>query len=102
MKALGVYAALEPKIVQGTNIGQTYQFVETGNAEIGFVALSQVATHDEGSRWLVPESLYSPIAQDAVLLNNAQGNEAATAFMEFLRGAQVRAVKEKYGYGAGD
>ena len=49
MKALGVYAALEPKIVQGTNIGQAYQFVETGNAEIGSVALSQVATHVEVS-----------------------------------------------------
>ncbi|MCB1488369.1 MAG: molybdate ABC transporter substrate-binding protein [Bauldia sp.] len=102
MKALGVYDALAAKIVQGTNIAQTFQFVETGNAEIGFVALSQVATSEAGSRWIVPDELYSPIAQDAVLLKGGDGNEAATAFIAFLKGPEANAVKEKYGYGTGD
>lgn len=101
MKKLGVYEALQPKIVQGNNIAQTYQFVETGNAEIGFVALSQVANHEEGSRWIVPEDTYSTIAQDAVLLKKGAENDAATAFMQFLRSDAAKAVKEKYGYGAG-
>lgn len=102
MKALGVYEALQPKIVQGGNIAQTFQFVDTGNAELGFVALSQVAGGDAGSRWVVPGDLYSPIAQDAVLLKLGEGNEAAGAFVAFLKGAEARAVKERYGYGAGD
>jgi molybdate transport system substrate-binding protein len=99
MQALGVYEALAPKLVQGNNIAQTYQFVETGNAEVGFVALSQVVGHDEGSRWIVPEALYSVIAQDAVLLKRGADNAAARAFMEFLNGPEANAVKEKYGYG---
>jgi molybdate transport system substrate-binding protein len=102
MKKLGVYEALEPKIVQGNNIAQTYQFVETGNAELGFVALAQVVTHDEGSRWIVPEDVYSTIAQDAVLLKMGEDNEAPLAFLEFLRSDAAKAVKEKYGYGAGN
>lgn len=101
MKKLGVYEALTPKIVQGNNIAQTYQFVETGNAEIGFVALSQIAGHDEGSRWIVPANAYSTIAQDAVLLKKGERNEAAIAFVKFLRSDAAKAVKEKYGYGAG-
>lgn len=101
MKTVGAYEALQPKIVQGNNIAQTYQFVETGNAELGFVALSQVIGSDAGSRWIVPESLYSPIAQDAVLLKHGESNEAATAFVEFLKGPEANAVKEKYGYGVG-
>lgn len=101
MKKLGVYEALEPKIVQGNNIAQTYQFVETGNAEVGFVALSQLANHNEGSRWIVPEDAYSIIAQDAVLLKKGAENDAAKAFIQFLRGDEAKAVKEKYGYGAG-
>jgi molybdate transport system substrate-binding protein len=102
MKKLGVYEALEPKIVQGNNIAQTYQFVETGNAELGFVALAQVAPHDEGSRWIVPEDAYAAIAQDAVVLKTGEGNEAALAFVKFLRSDAAKAVKEKYGYGAGN
>lgn len=102
MKALGVHEALAGKIVQGTNIAQTWQFVDTGNAELGFVALSQVAGRDGGSRWIVPESLHATIAQDAVLLKRGAGNPAAEAFMAFLKGPEARAVKEKYGYGAGD
>ena len=102
MRALGLYAALEAKLVYGNNIAQAYQFVETGNAELGFVALSQIAAHDDGSRWIVPEELHSPIAQDAVLLKRGAGNDAAAAFVAFLKGPEARAVKEKFGYGAGD
>ncbi len=101
MEKLGVYDSLAPKIVQGNNIAQAYQFVETGNAELGFVALSQVINKDEGSRWVVPDNLYATIAQDAVLLKQGEGNPAAKAFLTFLKGPQARAVKEKYGYGVG-
>jgi molybdate transport system substrate-binding protein len=99
MKALGVYDSLSPKIVQGNNIAQTYQFVETGNAEIGFVALSQVVGNDGGSRWVVPDTLYSVIAQDAVLLKRGEANNAARAFLAFLKGPEAREVKRKFGYG---
>ncbi len=102
MRALGVYEALKGKIVRGNNIAQAFQFVETGNAEIGFVALSQIAAQESGSRWIVPEDLYSEIAQDAVLLKRGKDNEAARAFITFLKGPDARAVKEKYGYGAGE
>ncbi len=102
LKALKVYDALEPKIVQGNNISQTFQFVETGNAEIGFVALSQLAGVAAGSRWMVPQELYTPIRQDAVLLKKGADNEAAQAFMIFLKGPEARAVIEKFGYAAGE
>jgi len=102
MKALGVYSALAPKIVQGSNIAQTFQFVETGNAEVGFVALSQVVRRKAGSRWVVPGKLYSVIAQDAVLLKKGTDNPAARAFIAFLRGPEARTVKEEYGYGDTD
>jgi molybdate transport system substrate-binding protein len=102
MRALGVYHSLEPRIVRGNNIAQTYQFVETDNAEIGFVALSQVARHAEGSRWVVPDEFYPVIAQDAVLLKRGADNAAARAFIAFLKGSEAAAVKRKYGYGSGD
>lgn len=101
LKALGVYDALVAKIVQGNNIAQAYQFVDSENAELGFVALSQVSQKTEGSRWVVPEKLYKEIAQDAVLLKRGEGNPAAKAFLTFLKGPEARAVKEKYGYGVG-
>lgn len=102
LKALGVGDALQAKVVNGNNIAQTFQFVETGNAEVGFVALSQVIFLKEGSRWLVPQTLYAPIAQDAVLLKAGAGNDAAKAFLAFLKGAEARAVIEKFGYGIGE
>jgi molybdate transport system substrate-binding protein len=102
MKTLGVYDALSPKIVQGNNIAQTYQFVETGNAAIGFLARSQVIVQDGGSRWIVPDGLYKTIAQDAVLLKRGADNEAARAFLDFLKGPEARTVTQKYGYGVGD
>lgn len=98
MEKLGLREALAPKLVQGTNISQTLQFVETGNAELGFVALSQVAAKPEGSRWVVPGDLHDPILQDAVLLQTGAGNEAAAAFLDFLRGPQAAGVIERYGY----
>lgn len=98
MQSLGVYEALQPKIVQGQNIGQTFQFVETGNAEIGFVALGQISQSEAGSRWIVPKEHYEAIRQDAVLLKTGEGNAAAVAFVEFLKGEAASAIIEKYGY----
>lgn len=102
MQTLGVYGALEKKIVQGNNIAQTYQFVMTGNAQLGFVALSQIAGHKDGSRWIVPASLYPAIAQDAVLLKRGGDNPVARDFLAFLKGPEARAVKDRFGYGSGD
>jgi molybdate transport system substrate-binding protein len=102
LKALKLYDTLKARIVEGTSIAQTYQFIATGNAEIGFIALSQIAGNSAGSRWLVPQSLYTPVRQDAVLLKKGESNAAATAFMSFLRGPEARAIIEKYGYAISD
>jgi molybdate transport system substrate-binding protein len=99
MQKLGVYDALKSKIVEGNNIAQAFQFVDTGNAEVGFVAFSQVALKPSGSRWVVPANLYKTIAQDAVLLKTGVNNEAAKAFLAFLKGPEARKIIEKYGYG---
>lgn len=98
LKALKLYDTVQPKIVMGNTISQAFQFVDTGNAEIGFVALSQLMPNAGGSRWLVPQDLYTEIRQDAVLLKSSAGNEAATAFLSFLKSPEARAVIEKYGY----
>ncbi len=99
MKALGVYDALAPKIVHGNSIAQAFQFVDTKNAEVGFVALSQLKGVTDGTRWVVPQNLYAPIRQDAVLLKKGENDEASKAFGEFLKGPEARAVIEKFGYG---
>jgi len=99
MKALGVYDALKPKIVQGNSIAQAFQFVDTKNAEVGFVALSQLFGVTDGTRWPVPQELYSPIRQDAVLLKRGEKDEASVAFLAFLKGPEARAIIEKFGYG---
>ena len=99
MRALGIYDRLETRIVQGNNISQTFQFVETGNAELGFIALAQVAGSDQGSRWLVPEDLHDAIRQDAVLLETGADSEAARAFVEFLHGPEAAAIIQRFGYG---
>ena len=99
MKALSVYDALASKIVQGSNIAQAFQFVDTGNAELGFVALSQVIEKSGGSRWIVAANLYSPIRQDAVLLRSGADSEAAKAFLAFMKGPEAAKVIEKFGYG---
>lgn len=98
MKSLKVYDVLRPKIVQGNSIAQTFQFIDTGNAELGFVALSQLAGTTGGSRWIVPQNLYTPIRQDAVLLKKAEKDEAALAFMLFLKGPEAKAIIQKFGY----
>ena len=98
MKALGVYDAIAPKIVQGSSIAQAFGFVDTRNAEVGFVALSQLKGVDAGTRWIVPQALYAPIRQDAVLLRKGADSEAAKAFLEFLQGPEARAIIEKFGY----
>ncbi len=100
MKALGVLGALEPKFVVGENITQTYQFVSTGNALLGFVALSQVLVDGKiaGSSWVVPANLYAPILQDAVILDKGKGKPAAEAFMKYLKTDKARAVIKSYGY----
>jgi molybdate transport system substrate-binding protein len=94
MKALKIYEALRPKLVEGATITQAYQFVETGNAELGFVALSQLTGPETGSRWLVPQELYSPIRQAAVLLKSGASNQAATGFITFLRSPEARVIIE--------
>jgi molybdate transport system substrate-binding protein len=101
MQSLKLYQTLEPKLVQGANITQAFQFVETGNAEIGFVALSQVIGKNEGSQWLVPQDLYKPIKQDAVLLKKGADSAAARAFVDFLKGPDAVAIIKKYGYEIG-
>lgn len=101
MTSLGVFAALEPRIVQGASISQAHQFVATGNAALGFVALAQIVLDDKGSRWIVPDDLYSPIVQDAVLLKTGEASEAAKAYLAFLRGPEAKAIIERYGYGVG-
>ena len=98
MTKIGVYPALAPKIVKGTSIAQAYQFVATGAADLGFVALSQVITEKGGSRWLVPKRLHAPIDQQAVLLKTGAANPAAAAFVKFLKSPQALAVIRRYGY----
>lgn len=95
---LKLYDALKPKIVQGASITQAFQYVQTGAAELGFVALSQVAGEKGGSRWLVPAGDHAPIEQQAVLLKTGQSNEAAKAFLAFLKSAEAKAIIRRYGY----
>lgn len=101
LEKMGMWEALQPKIVQGENIGQTYQFVASGNAELGFVALSQIYKNGKvksGSAWIVDTKDYQPIKQDAVLLKHAQNNAAAAAFMTYLKSDVTYKVLQSYGY----
>ncbi|MET7014436.1 molybdate ABC transporter substrate-binding protein [Uliginosibacterium flavum] len=101
MKKLGVQEALQPKIVQGENISQTFQFVSTGNAEVGFVALSQVwqdGVLKSGSAWIVPADQHTPIRQDAILLAKGEGKPAAEALLKYLKSDKAKAVIKSYGY----
>lgn len=98
---LGLAEAVKSKLVEGTNITQAYQFVASGNAELGFVALSQVYKDGRitgGSAWIVPVALYEPIRQDAVILARGRSNAAAAAFLEYLKGPKAAAVIKAYGY----
>jgi molybdate transport system substrate-binding protein len=101
MTKLKLYDQIKPKLVTGENINQTFQFVRTGNAQIGFVALSQVYRDGkvaQGSAWLIPADYHSPIRQNAILLNKGSNNAAARALMEYLKSAPARQVIESFGY----
>ena len=98
MKALGLYQSLKKHLVQGKSVSQASQFVSTRNAPLGFVALSQIKQNDKGSRWIVPKEMHQPLRQDAVLLKQGRDNEAARAFLEFLKGRKAVKIIEGSGY----
>lgn len=101
LTGMGLLDSLTPRFVQGENIAQTWQFVSTGNAELGFVALSQVMRDGRisgGSAWIVPSKLHAPIRQDAVILAAGKGNIAAVALMSYLKGDKAKAIMQSYGY----
>lgn len=102
MAKLELLPVLQPRFVQGENIAQTYQFIATENAPLGFVALSQVLVDGkivQGSAWIVPAGLHAPIAQDALVLSAGKDNPAATALMGFLRSDRAKVLIRSYGYG---
>ena len=104
LERLGLWTALEPRLVFGESVGQAFQFVSTGNAELGFVALAQVERPGEpagGSRWLVPAELHAPLDQQAVLLAAGQEDPAAVAFLDCLRSEPARRVIREFGYEPG-
>jgi len=98
VEKLDLTEAITPRIVTGQTVSQALQFVDSGNAELGFVALSQVMGKPPSQVWTVPAEAYSPIAQDAVLLKAGEADPAARAFIEFLRGAEAAEIIRKYGY----
>lgn len=101
MTKLGVLSEIQPRIVQGENISQAHQFVVSGNAELGFVALSQVYKDGKlssGSMWAVPANLYAPIRQDAVLLAKGRDKPAAAALLAYLKADKAHAIIKSYGY----
>lgn len=101
LKKMGLLAAIQPRFVQGDNITQTFQFVSTGNAELGFVAMSQVYKDGKittGSAWTVTPSLYEPLRQDAVLLNKGSNKPAAKALLEYLKSDEAKQIIRRYGY----
>ncbi|MBD8753693.1 molybdate ABC transporter substrate-binding protein [Pseudomonas coleopterorum] len=98
---LGLTEATQAKLVEGQNITQAFQFVSTGNAELGFVALSQIYKDGKvssGSAWIVPAQLHDPIKQDAVILNKGRDSAAAKALMQYLKGPAAAAIIKSYGY----
>ncbi|MBZ4023284.1 molybdate ABC transporter substrate-binding protein [Rhodobacter sp. TJ_12] len=100
--ALGLTETLADKIITGKSIAQAYQFTASGNAPLGFVAMSQVAGDRSGSSWVVPADLYAPIRQDAVLLMPGKDDPAAQAFLDFLKTPQAVEIIVKYGYETGE
>lgn len=102
LQALGLWDKVQAKIVKGENIGQTHSMVASGNAELGFVAYSAVQNpkkKSEGSSWVVPQDIFQPIRQDAILLNVGAQSEAAKGFLDYLKTTEAHAVIESYGYG---
>ncbi|MFI8582327.1 Molybdate-binding periplasmic protein precursor [Pseudomonas sp. THAF187a] len=98
---LGLSEALRGKLVEGQNITQAHQFVSSGNAELGFVALSQVYKDGKvssGSAWIVPGDMYEPIKQDAVILKPGANNPAASALVDYLKGPEAARIIESFGY----
>jgi molybdate transport system substrate-binding protein len=103
LASLDLWDSVKDRIVLGENIGQAFSQVATGNADLGFVALSAVKSPRNarpGSRWDVPVTLYEPIRQDAVLLAHGADNAAARAFLSYLKDAAAQKVIGAYGYGA--
>tara|TARA_R110002167_G_scaffold161882_1_gene358118 strand:- start:4801 stop:5532 length:732 start_codon:yes stop_codon:yes gene_type:complete len=100
LQHLDIWEMLKPQLAVGDSIAQTFQFIATGNATLGFVALAQIKAWkgEPGSLWLVPESYYQPIDQQAVLLNRGQHNPVAHEFLEFLKGPEARRIISAYGY----
>jgi molybdate transport system substrate-binding protein len=101
MTKLGLLPTLQSRFVQGENIAQTHQFILTGNAELGFVALSQVFKDGKitgGSAWIVPAHLYQQIQQDAVLLAKGKEKAAASTLLAYLKSDKARAIIKSYGY----
>lgn len=102
LSALNLLESTRRQWVMGENISQTWQFVASGNAPLGFVALSQVMENGQivrGNVWMVPESMYTPIRQDAVLLKQGAQNPAAQAFLRYLQQPQAQAIMQRFGYG---
>lgn len=98
---LGLSSALTPKLVQGESIGQAFGFAQSGNADVGFVAMSQVLEGGHlkgGSMWVVPQALYAPIRQDAVILKHGSGNPAARALADLLKSPNIKDLIRSYGY----
>ena len=98
---MGALSKVAPKLVQGDSIGQAFQFVMTENAELGLVALSQISMDgriSQGSAWVVPQNLYTPLKQDAALLSLGKDNAAALALMKYLQSERAQAIIRAYGY----
>ena len=101
IERMGVIAKVRPKLVQGDSIGQAFQFVMTENAELGFVAYSQISTDGritQGSAWVVPQNLYTPLRQDAALLSLGKDNAAALALIKYMRTDRAKTIIRTYGY----
>ena len=101
MQKLGVLTSIEPRVVQGESITQTFQFVSTGNAQLGFVALSQINENGKlksGSAWIVPENMHEQLRQDAVLLNPGKDSAAASALLNFLKSDKAKKIIASHGY----
>ena len=102
LTAMGLWETIQPKIVMGENIGQTFSMVESGAAQMGFIATSAIevpGSTPEGSRYDVPQSMFRPIKQDAILLKAGEGNEAAIAFLDYLKGDKAKTIISSFGYG---
>jgi molybdate transport system substrate-binding protein len=97
---IGLIDATQSKLVRGENIAQTYQFVSSGNADLGFIALSQLFGRNvpQGSYWLVPDTMHQAIKQDVVLLRTAAKSQGAKAFLDFMHTDKARSIITEFGY----